>query len=160
MSNSNLHCLKVQGPRAFKHFPLFFASLLSFLFESYLERAFKTLWISKIGKNINWYPFFSYFWALRAQKRPPPLPPPSPSLNARGGRPPLPPPSWPPLGSSVWCQVLVLVSPFFQVIFMKNHAKNPLFEGLCYNNKGLELFSKTNFESSWAFEGPKICKIM
>ena len=43
MSNSNLHCLKVQGPRAFKHLPLIFASILSFLFESYLERAFKRL---------------------------------------------------------------------------------------------------------------------
>jgi len=31
-------------------------------------------------------------------------------------------------------------SPFFQVIFMKNHVKNPLFEGLCYNHKGFELF--------------------
>ena len=51
--------------------------------------------------------------------------------------------------SSVSRQCLVLESPLFQVIFMKNHAKNPLFEGLCYNLKGLELFSKTNFESSW-----------
>ena len=51
-------------------------------------------------------------------------------------------------------------SPLFQVIFMKNHAENPLFEGLCYNHKGFELFSKTNFESSWAFEWLKICNIM
>ena len=58
--------------------------------------------------------------------------------------------------SSVSCQFLVLESPLFQVIFMKNHAKNPLFEGLCYNLKGLELFSKTNFESSWVSEGLKI----
>ena len=50
--------------------------------------------------------------------------------------------------SSVSCQFLVLESPFIQGIFMKMHAKNPLFEGLCYNLKGLELFSKTNFESS------------
>ena len=62
--------------------------------------------------------------------------------------------------SSVSCQFLVLESPLFQVIFMKNHAKNPLFEGLCYNHKGLELFLKTNFESSFASEGLKICKIM
>ena len=62
--------------------------------------------------------------------------------------------------SSVSYQFLVLKSPFIQVIFMKKHAKNPLFEGLCYNLKGLELFSKTNFESSWAFEGLKICKTM
>ena len=62
--------------------------------------------------------------------------------------------------SSVSCQFLVLKSPIFQVIFMKNHTKNPLFEGLCYNHKGLELFSKTNFESSWAFEGLSICNII
>ena len=60
--------------------------------------------------------------------------------------------------SSASYQFLVFESPLFQVIFMKNHAKNPLFEGQCYNHKGLELFSKTNFESSWAFEGLKICK--
>ena len=58
--------------------------------------------------------------------------------------------------SSVSCQFLVLESPLFQVIFMKNHTKNPLFECLCYNLKGLELFSKTNFESSWASEGLKV----
>ena len=51
--------------------------------------------------------------------------------------------------SSVSYQFLVLESPFIQVIFMKKHAKNLLFEGLCYNLKGLELFSETNFESSW-----------
>ena len=62
--------------------------------------------------------------------------------------------------SSVSYQFLVLESPLFQAIFMKNHAENPLFEGLCYNHKGLELFSKTNFESSWAFKGLKICNIM
>ena len=44
--------------------------------------------------------------------------------------------------SSVSCQFLVLESLFIQVIFMKKHAKNPLFEGLCYNLKGLELFPK------------------
>ena len=49
--------------------------------------------------------------------------------------------------SSVSYQYLVLESSFIQVIFMKKHAKNPLFEGLCYNLKGLELFKKTNFES-------------
>ena len=49
--------------------------------------------------------------------------------------------------SSVSCQFLVFESPFIQVIFMKKHAKNPLFEGLCSNLKGLELFYKTNFES-------------
>ena len=38
---------------------------------------------------------------------------------------------------------------------MKSHNKNPLFEGLCYNHKGFELFSKANFESSWEFEGLK-----
>ena len=37
--------------------------------------------------------------------------------------------------SSVSCQFLVLESPLFQVISMKNQAKNPLFEGLCYNLK-------------------------
>ena len=58
--------------------------------------------------------------------------------------------------SSVSGQFLVLDSPLFQVIFMKNHAKIPLFEGLCYNLKGLKLFSKTNFESSWVSEGLKI----
>ena len=58
--------------------------------------------------------------------------------------------------SSVSYQFLVLESPFIQVIFMKKHNKNPLFEGLCYNLKGLELFSKTNFESSWVFEGLKM----
>ena len=41
--------------------------------------------------------------------------------------------------SSVSYQFLVLESPFIQVIFMKKYAKNPLFEGLCYNLKGLEL---------------------
>ena len=50
--------------------------------------------------------------------------------------------------SSISYQFLVLESPFIQVIFIKKHAENPLFEGLCYNLKGLELFSKTNFESS------------
>ena len=45
--------------------------------------------------------------------------------------------------SSVSYQFLVLESPFIQ--------------GLCYNLKGLELFSKTNFESSCASEGLKIC---
>ena len=59
--------------------------------------------------------------------------------------------------SSISYQFLVLENPFIQVIFMKMHAKNPLFEGLCYNLKGLELFSKTNFESSWVSEGLKIC---
>ena len=58
--------------------------------------------------------------------------------------------------SSVSYQFLVLESPFIQVIFMKKHAKNPLFEGLCYNLKGLELFSKTNFESSCVSEELKI----
>ena len=57
--------------------------------------------------------------------------------------------------SSVSYQFLVVKSPLFQVIFMKNHAENPLFEGLCYNLKGLELFSKTNFESSLVSEGLK-----
>ena len=60
--------------------------------------------------------------------------------------------------SSVSCQFLVLESPFIQVIFMKKHTINPLFERLCYNLKGLELFSKTNFESSWVSEGLKIWK--
>ena len=36
--------------------------------------------------------------------------------------------------SSVSCQFLVLESPLFQVIFMKNYVKNSLFEGL----KGVE----------------------
>ena len=58
--------------------------------------------------------------------------------------------------SSLTYQFLVLESPLIQVIFMKKHAKNPLFEGLCYNLKGLELFSQMNFESSWVFEGLKI----
>ena len=49
---------------------------------------------------------------------------------------------------SVLYQYLVLKIPFIQVIFMKKHAENPVFEGLCYNLKGLELFSKTIFESS------------
>ena len=62
--------------------------------------------------------------------------------------------------SSVLYHFLVLESPFIQVIFMKEHINNLLFVGLCYNLKGLGLFSKTNFESSWAFEGLKICKIM
>ena len=61
--------------------------------------------------------------------------------------------------SSVSCQFLVLESSLFQVIFMKNQAKNPIFEGLCYNLKGLEFFSKTNFESSWVSEGLKIYRI-
>ena len=58
--------------------------------------------------------------------------------------------------SSVSYQFLVLESPFIQVIFMKKDAKNPLFEGMCYNLKGLKLFSKTNFESSCVSEGLKI----
>ena len=44
--------------------------------------------------------------------------------------------------------------------FMKKHTKNPLFEDLCYNLTGLELFSKMNFESSWVSEGLKIWKNM
>ena len=55
--------------------------------------------------------------------------------------------------SSISCQFLALESPFIQVIFIKKHIKNPLFEGLYYNLKGLELFSKTYFESSWVSEG-------
>ena len=58
--------------------------------------------------------------------------------------------------SSVSCQFLVVESPLIQVIFMIKHAKNALFEGLCYNLKGLKLFSKTNFESSWVSKGLKI----
>ena len=58
--------------------------------------------------------------------------------------------------SSISYQFLVLESPFIQVIFMKKHTKNPLFEGLYYNLEGLELYSKTNFESSWVSEGLKI----
>ena len=58
--------------------------------------------------------------------------------------------------SSISYQFLLLESPFIQVIFMKKHAKNPLFEGLCYKLKGLELFSKTNFESSCVSEELKI----
>ena len=58
--------------------------------------------------------------------------------------------------SSVSFQFLALESPFIQVIFMKKRAENPLFEGLCYTFKGLKLFSKTNFESSWVSEGLKI----
>ena len=38
--------------------------------------------------------------------------------------------------SCVSYQFLVLESPFIQVIIMKKHTKNPLFEGLCYNLKG------------------------
>ena len=57
---------------------------------------------------------------------------------------------------SISYQFLVLESPFIQVIFMKKHTKNPLFEGLFYNLKGMELFSKTNFESSRKSEGLKI----
>ena len=52
--------------------------------------------------------------------------------------------------SSVSCQFLVVESPLIQVIFMIKHAKNLLFEGLCFNLKGLKLFSKTNF---WIFLG-------
>ena len=62
--------------------------------------------------------------------------------------------------SSVSYQFLILESSLFQVIFMRNHTKIPFFEGLCYNHKGLELFSKTNFESSLASEGLTICKIL
>ena len=58
--------------------------------------------------------------------------------------------------SSVPYQFLVLESPFIQEIFMKKLAKNPLFEGLCYNLKGIDLFSKTNFESSCMSERLKI----
>ena len=58
--------------------------------------------------------------------------------------------------SSVSYQFLVLESPFIRAIFMKKHAENPLFEGLCYYLRGLELFSKTNFETSWVSEGLKI----
>ena len=39
---------------------------------------------------------------------------------------------------------------------MKNHVEFPLFEGLCYNLKGLELFSKMNFESSWVLRGENL----
>ena len=53
-------------------------------------------------------------------------------------------------------QFLVHERHFIQVIFMKKHAKNPLFEGLCYNLKGIDLFSKTNFESSCMSERLKI----
>ena len=63
------------------------------------------------------------------------------------------------LFGSIWSisfQFMVLESPLIQVIFMKKHAENPLFEGLCYYLRGLELFSKTNFETSWVSEGLKI----
>ena len=42
--------------------------------------------------------------------------------------------------SSVSCQFLVVESPLIQVIFMIKYAKNLLFEGLCFNLKGLKLF--------------------
>ena len=45
---------------------------------------------------------------------------------------------------------MVIESPFIQVLFMKKHVKNPLFEGLFYDLKGLKPFSKTNF---WIFLG-------
>ena len=45
-------------------------------------------------------------------------------------------------------------------VFTPKSLQNPSFEGKCYDLKGLELFSKTNFESSLASEGLKICKIM
>ena len=50
--------------------------------------------------------------------------------------------------SSVSYQLLVLKSPFIQVIFM---PKIPYLKA--YNLKGLELFSKANFEYSWVSEG-------
>ena len=61
--------------------------------------------------------------------------------------------------SSVKYQFLVLGSPFIQMIFMKKDAKNPLFEGWCYNLKGLEFFSKMNFESSWVLRGWKFDRL-
>ena len=63
---------------------------------------------------------------------------------------------------SVSYQFLILKSPFIQVIFIKStkHTKNPLFEGLYYNLKGLGPFSKTNFEFFWVSEGLKICQNM
>ena len=61
--------------------------------------------------------------------------------------------------SSVLYQFLVIESPFIQVIFMKKQAKNPLFEGLCYNLKGLELFSKTNLNLPGCLKGWKFDRI-
>ena len=63
--------------------------------------------------------------------------------------------------SSIPYQFLVLESPFIKVIFMKNTSKIPYLKAcLIINCKGLELFSKTNFESCWVSEGLKICKTM
>ena len=41
---------------------------------------------------------------------------------------------------SISSSVLCLESPLFQVIFMKNHIKIPLFEGLYYTYEGLSSF--------------------
>ena len=48
------------------------------------------------------------------------------------------------------------VEDFHKWFLLKSTPKIPLFEGLSYNLKGLELFSKTNFESSWVSERLKI----
>ena len=40
---------------------------------------------------------------------------------------------------------------FLSSDFMKNHLEIASFESLCYKNVAFELFSKTNFESSWGY---------
>ena len=64
------------------------------------------------------------------------------------------------ISSSVFYKFLILEIIIYQVVFMKTHLKIASFESLCYIDKAFELFSKINFESSWAFESMKICKIM
>ena len=57
-----------------------------------------------------------------------------------------------PFGSSLMSLIDSCKSPLLSEFYEKSR--------LCYNHKGQEIFQKTNFESSWAFEGLKICKIM
>ena len=62
--------------------------------------------------------------------------------------------NWFGSSTSVSYQFLVLKSPFIQVIFMKKHTKNPSFEGLCFNLRGLGSF--LNFSGclkGWKFVG-------
>ena len=63
--------------------------------------------------------------------------------------------------SSVSCQSLVLESPLFQVIFMKNYAENPLFDGhvtIIRDHSFFKnlLFSGIDFFCPYPFNKPKI----
>ena len=62
--------------------------------------------------------------------------------------------------SSASYQFLVFESSLFQVNFYEKTHQNSLFEGLFYNHKGFELFSKTNFYLPERLRGWKFVRLL